>query len=131
MGKLKGQVKIIEEHLISRINGDETVEGITISSEKTGKQQDLACESVFIQVGFLPNSEFCKDLVELNKNGEIIINPDCSTKTDGPIRLRRLLPMFTNVLSLLREKEPRRCLQLGNIFYRLTKKSNKSNSTTI
>jgi NADH-dependent peroxiredoxin subunit F len=38
---------------------------------------------VFIQVGFLPNTEFCRDLVELNSKGEIKINADCSTSMNG------------------------------------------------
>lgn len=33
--------------------------------------------------GFLPNIEFCRDLVKVNEIGEIIINPDCSTNVEG------------------------------------------------
>lgn len=130
IGKIKGKVKIIEEHLISRINGDETVEGITISSEKTGKQQDLACESVFIQVGFLPNSEFCKDLVELNKNGEIIINPDCSTKTDGLFACGDVTNVYKRIV-IASGEGAKAVLTARKYLLQLTKKSNKSNSTTI
>ncbi len=33
--------------------------------------------------GFIPNTEFCRDMVKLNEKGEIIINPDCSTNIEG------------------------------------------------
>jgi len=81
--KIKGKISIIEGHIISGISGEECVEGVVIQSETTNEKISLPCKGVFIQVGFLPNTEFCRDLVNLNENGEIIINPDCSTKTEG------------------------------------------------
>ncbi len=36
-----------------------------------------------MQVGFLPNTEFCQGFVNLNEKGEIVIEPDCSTNVDG------------------------------------------------
>lgn len=81
--KIKDKVKIIEGHIISEILGDEWVEGVVIKSEKTNEEITLQCSQVFIQVGFLPNAEFCRNLVNLNEKGEISINADCSTKTQG------------------------------------------------
>jgi len=81
--KIKGNVSIVEGHIITEILGEESVEGVIIQSEETNATVRLQCKGVFIQVGFLPNTEFCCDLVNLNENGEIVINPDCSTKTDG------------------------------------------------
>ena len=43
----------------------------------------IACGGVFIQVGLIPNTEFCLDLLELNDKGEIRIQPDCSTSVEG------------------------------------------------
>jgi NADH-dependent peroxiredoxin subunit F len=81
--QIKDNVKIIEGHIISEILGDERVKGVIIQSEKTNEEIRLQCSEVFIQVGFLPNTEFCCDLVNLNENGEITIHPDCSTRTEG------------------------------------------------
>lgn len=81
--KIKGKVSIIEGHIITGILGEESVEGVIIQSEETNEEVSLQCKGVFIQVGFLPNTEFCSDLVDLNENGEIVINQDCSTKTEG------------------------------------------------
>ncbi|MGW8314135.1 MAG: FAD-dependent oxidoreductase [Bacteroidales bacterium] len=76
-------VKIIEGHDAIEILGEDKVEGVIIQSEESQKKTQLKCEGVFIQVGFLPNTEFCKDIVSLNHDGEIVINPDCSTGTPG------------------------------------------------
>nr|WP_321409129.1 FAD-dependent oxidoreductase [uncultured Carboxylicivirga sp.] len=81
--KIKDNVKIIEEHIITEIQGEDSVEGISIKSEQTGETIYIPCKGVFIQVGFLPNTEFCKDLVNLNEKGEIIIDAECSTSTEG------------------------------------------------
>lgn len=83
--KLKGKdnIQIIEEHDIIEILGANGVKGAIIQSEKTLETKRIDCKGVFIQVGFLPNTEFCKNLVDINKKGEIIINSDCSTSTKG------------------------------------------------
>lgn len=81
--QIKDNVNIIERHIISKILGDERVEGVIIQSEKTNEEVRLQCSEVFIQVGFLPNTEFCRDLVNLNEKGEIAIHSDCSTRTEG------------------------------------------------
>ena len=52
------------------------------SMEDLGKRRIL-CQAVFIQVGLVPNTEFCQDLLDLNDKGEIVIGADCSTSTEG------------------------------------------------
>ena len=81
--KSNNTVKIYEGHDIIEILGESKVEGVIIQSEENLGTTQLNCDGVFIQVGFLPNTEFCKDIVALNREGEIIINPDCSTSTPG------------------------------------------------
>lgn len=81
--RIKGKVSITENYIISEILGNASVEGVIIQSEKTNEKIKLQCKGVFIQVGFLPNTEFCRDLVDLNEDGEAVINQDCSTKTEG------------------------------------------------
>ncbi|MFO8234664.1 MAG: FAD-dependent oxidoreductase [Bacteroidales bacterium] len=78
-------VRIFEEHDVVEILGKDKVEGAAIRPEKdiNHPSENIPCEGIFIQVGFLPNTEFCRDLVDLNKNGEIIIDADCSTSTEG------------------------------------------------
>lgn len=77
------KVKILDKHDVVEIKGEEKVEGVVVKPEEGGESKDISCGGVFIQVGFLPNTEFCQGLVDLNENGEIIINHDCSTNVDG------------------------------------------------
>ncbi|MEK7195299.1 MAG: FAD-dependent oxidoreductase, partial [Patescibacteria group bacterium] len=41
---------------------------------KSGETKELKLEGVFVEIGSIPNSDFVKDLVELNKAGEIIVD---------------------------------------------------------
>ncbi|MCF8303521.1 MAG: FAD-dependent oxidoreductase [Bacteroidales bacterium] len=83
--KQRQNIRIIEEHDVMEISGEEKVQGVSIRPEQDRDRnpKTIPCQGVFIQVGFLPNTEFCKELVDLNEMGEIKINNDCSTSTDG------------------------------------------------
>ncbi len=76
-------INVFEGHDIIEILGEEHVEGVVIQSEESQKSTKINCKGVFIQVGFLPNTEFCKDIIDLNRVGEIKIQPDCATNING------------------------------------------------
>lgn len=82
LGEGKG-VEILDKHDVLEILGEDKVEGIVVKPEERGDAKTISCQGVFIQVGFLPNTEFCRDIINLNEKGEVIINPDCSTNVDG------------------------------------------------
>ena len=50
------------------------VEALEYKDRKTGANKRLPVEGVFVEIGALPNSEIVKDLVEINKRGEIVID---------------------------------------------------------
>jgi len=76
-------LKILEDFEVLEIQGEDKVEGVVVRSRYNSMVKQISCRGVFIEIGFLPNNEFCRDLVELNEKGEIIINRDCSTSTEG------------------------------------------------
>lgn len=76
-------VDILEGYEVLEIQGKDKVEGVVVQSLDTQESQRISCQGVFIQVGLLPNTEFCQGLLRLNEKGEIIINPDCSTNVEG------------------------------------------------
>ncbi len=56
------------------ILGDAFVKGLKYADTKSGETKELAVEGVFVEIGAVPNSEFVKELVELNKFGEIVVD---------------------------------------------------------
>ena len=77
------KVVILEGYDVIEIQGKDKVEGVLIQASESLATKQLPCKGIFIQVGFLPNTEFCQGLVGLNEKGEIKINSDCSTNIAG------------------------------------------------
>lgn len=62
------------------IKGDgKEVQSVVIASADGKDRRELAAKGVFIEVGLYPNSSFAVDLLQLNKNGEIVV--DCEGRT--------------------------------------------------
>ena len=59
------------------------VSGIKYRDRSSNKIHEVGLKGVFIQIGLIPNSQFLKNIVELNKYGEIIINEHGETSEEG------------------------------------------------
>jgi len=59
---------------VQEIFGDEFVKGIRYKNRNTGEIKELLVEGVFVEIGFQPNSEIAKGLVDLDKYGRVIID---------------------------------------------------------
>ena len=51
---------------------------------KTNEEKTLELDGVFVEIGMTPNSQFVKDLVEVNPYGEIVIDhKSMATSVEG------------------------------------------------
>ncbi len=80
--KEEKKVTFFPAHRITEIKGKDKVEAITIESLDGKDTKRLSVQGVFIEIGLVPNSEFARSLVKLNKIGEIVV--DCSNRTNIP-----------------------------------------------
>lgn len=78
--KLKN-VKILFNAKTIEILGEKFVEGIKYEQDK--KIKELKVQGVFINVGYLPESGLLKDLVALDKWGQIIVDKQNATSLEG------------------------------------------------
>jgi thioredoxin reductase (NADPH) len=68
-----GKVKILWNHAVDEVLGDETgVNGVRVVSTTDGRKQDLAVTGVFIAIGHTPNTGLFEGQLEM-KNGYIRI----------------------------------------------------------
>lgn len=81
--KSNPKINFIMESGITSFQGDESLKGISIKNLKTEIETYQSTDGVFIFIGYIPNTEFLKDQLELNKWGEIIVKPDMSTSIEG------------------------------------------------
>jgi len=63
-------------------NGQKVV-GMDYLDRRTDKVQRLIVDGVFVQIGLLPNTHFIKDLVELSRFGEIVVDSKGRTSVPG------------------------------------------------
>lgn len=54
--------------------GDKFVSGIKYKNTKTGEEKTLLVDGIFVEIGSVPNSEMIKDLVSLDKYGQVVID---------------------------------------------------------
>ncbi|MGC9363063.1 MAG: thioredoxin-disulfide reductase [Fidelibacterota bacterium] len=77
------QIDFIWDSVVTAITGENLVEAVTIKNVKTGKIDTKKTEGVFIFIGWTPNTDFVKDLVELDDDGHIITDRYMHTNIRG------------------------------------------------
>ncbi|MEK7560461.1 MAG: FAD-dependent oxidoreductase [Patescibacteria group bacterium] len=68
------KVEIIFNAATQTIRGSTFVEHLDYLDRATNKTKTLDVEGVFVEIGSVPNSEIVKDLVELDKYGQVVID---------------------------------------------------------
>jgi len=78
------KVKIITNAALKEIKGDKFANSVIYQNRKTGKDEELKVEGVFVEIGSQPASSFANGLVEFNERGEIKVDFETfQTKTPG------------------------------------------------
>jgi len=81
--KRNDKIRFIMESTIAAFYGSEKLESVDIKNLKTGEITNFATDGAFIFIGYVPNTEFLGNKVSLNQWGEIIVNSDMATGTEG------------------------------------------------
>jgi len=76
-------VTVIEQAQIKEITGTDKVNGITYIDRVTSEEHHIELQGVFVQIGTVPNTEWLRGSVELNRGGEVIIDKSGSTNIPG------------------------------------------------
>ena len=63
------------------------MESLDLKNVKSGENTEVELEGVFIAVGYLPNSEAFKDVVDLDQNGYIVADETCQTSVPEYLQL--------------------------------------------
>ena len=81
--KSKTNVELILNHAPVEIEGDKFVSGLVIEDVNTKEKRKLPVNGVFVEIGYIVETDFVRHLVELNDQNEIVVNDLCETKTPG------------------------------------------------
>lgn len=77
------KINFIMESTISGFFGDSQLKKVNIKNLKTGEIYEKNIDGVFIFIGYIPNTDICKDKVDLLDSGEIIVDEKFQTNLKG------------------------------------------------
>lgn len=72
-------------HLQTQINeifGEKMLKGVKVTHKASQQDSEIYADGLFVEIGYLPNSDWLGDLITLNNRGEIIT--DAHTQTNVP-----------------------------------------------
>jgi len=81
--KQADRVSLLDYHQVVRIEGKDRVAAVVVKNRENEKEQKLDANGVFVEIGLLPNNDSFKNLVELNEQGEVIVDCSCKTSVEG------------------------------------------------
>ena len=78
------KIEVLWNHTVTKINGDDKVEGIEVTSTVDGSVSTLPVTGVFIAIGHRPNTDLFAGVLDMDDSGSLQTKPDSSyTNIDG------------------------------------------------
>ncbi len=81
--KKNSKIEFIMESELRGFYGNGQLQKVSIEHLPSGKISELETDGTFIFVGYQPNTESIKGLVDLNERGEIVVDSSMKTNVDG------------------------------------------------
>jgi thioredoxin reductase (NADPH) len=77
------KISFVWDSVVEEVIGQQKVEGVRVRNVKTGKQDVLKCDGVFVAIGHEPNTAIFQDQIELDQKGYIATSKGTSASVDG------------------------------------------------
>ena len=77
------QIEVLWDSVVDDFEGEQELENVKVKDVKSGQVSDLEVPGVFIYIGWVPNTDFVEELLELDDRGRIITNKHLETSVDG------------------------------------------------
>ncbi|MCP4631997.1 MAG: thioredoxin-disulfide reductase [candidate division Zixibacteria bacterium] len=77
------KIEFIWDSVITKVNGKDGVESVSLKNVKTDEESTLEVGAVFPFIGFTPNNAILGDLVEKNEGGYVLTDYKMETATPG------------------------------------------------
>ena len=107
------KIEFIWDSVVEELKGGEQLEQVVVKNVKDGQRREFTISGIFVYIGFIPNTGFVADKVEMDERGYIITNdvmetsvpasmppvtagkncsPSCYSRWDGRPPLGRKIP---------------------------------------
>ena len=81
--KNSSKITLLTNVLVKKIRGNQFVKGLIYQDRASGQNKEIPVEGIFIDIGSVANSSLVKNVVKLNKEGEIEIDSQNRTSEPG------------------------------------------------
>ena len=81
--KKKPNVEFVLNSNITKLLGEELLEGVVVKDIKTEEEKNISISGLFIAIGQIPNNSIFANLIEMDQSGYIIGKEDCKTNAEG------------------------------------------------
>lgn len=72
--KANPKVEFVLNSVLTEIKGDKFVTSAVVENVDTKERRELAVKGVFVEIGYIIETDFVKEFVTLNKSNEIVVN---------------------------------------------------------
>ena len=76
-------IRILYDTVPLAVLGDQQVTGLSVQNKKTGAEQKLAVDGVFVAVGQIPQNELFRGTIEMDESGFVTAGEDTKTNIPG------------------------------------------------
>ncbi len=76
-------VELVLDSVPAEIKGEKFVSALVVENVKTKKRTELPVGGLFVEIGYVADAAPVKELVKINKNGEVVVSKSCETETPG------------------------------------------------
>ncbi|HHX23820.1 MAG TPA: thioredoxin-disulfide reductase [Thermoanaerobacterales bacterium] len=96
------KINFVWDSVVEEIKGKDALEEVVVKNVKTGELKSVYGAGIFVAIGYTPNNDLVKDLVELDDNGYVITDDRMNTSllgvfAAGDLRQKALRQVVTAV----------------------------------
>lgn len=77
------KISFLWDSVVEEVLGEQKVEGVRIRNVKTGKQEVLKCDGLFVAIGHQPNTAIFREQIELDMKGYVVTRQGTATSVEG------------------------------------------------
>jgi thioredoxin reductase (NADPH) len=77
------KINFVWDSVVEEIKGKDALEEVVVKNVKTGELKSVYGAGIFVAIGYTPNNDLVKDLVELDDNGYVITDDRMNTSLPG------------------------------------------------
>ncbi len=77
------KMEFVWNTVVDSFEGDENLSSVVLKNLKTNEKIDISVDSCFLFIGYVPNTEIFKDMLTMDRMGQLITNEKMETNIPG------------------------------------------------